>query len=282
MEFQIINKQIIGRDIKRLDVQAEAISQKVCPGQFVMVAPEEDGKWIPLTVVDADARRGMISLIFQEHEHTTRVLGKLGIHETLFSVAGPFGKPSEIKQLGVVICIATGVGAAQILPMAKAYKKAGNKVIGILSAATRKEIILEPQMRMACHRIFITTEDGSYQRRGTAIDVLREVLDREEVHLVYTVSSVERMREIAHLTKERQIPNLIQVQTVMSCGRGICGSCRVKVRNSIELSCEEGPEFDAHVMDFDYLKRRMIHVKEEDELVPAKGIQGFWKRFLNE
>ncbi len=124
MEFQIINKQIIGRDIKRLDVRAEAIAHKVLPGQFVMVAPEENSKWIPLSVAETDLRRGLISLIFQEKGHTTQVLGKLGIHEKLFSVTGPFGRAPEIRQLGVVVCLATGVGAAQILPMAKAYKKA--------------------------------------------------------------------------------------------------------------------------------------------------------------
>ncbi|HRZ40978.1 MAG TPA: hypothetical protein P5246_08215, partial [Candidatus Omnitrophota bacterium] len=148
---------------------------------------------------------------------------------------------------------------------------------------TKREIILEPQMRIACHRIFIATDDGSYQRKGAAIETLREALDQEDVHLVYDVGPVDVMREIAHFTKERRIPNLIQVQTLMSCGRGICGSCRVKAKHSIQLSCEEGPEFDGHTIDFDYLKQRMGHRHEERPLEQAdEGIRGFWKQMMKE
>jgi len=137
-------------------------------------------------------------------------------------------------------------------------------------------------MRISCHRIVIATNDGSYQRRGTALETLKEVLDQEEVRLVYAVSSVETMREIAQLTKERNIQNLIQVQTLMSCGRGICGSCRVKVKGAVALSCEDGPEFDGHVMDFDYLKQRMSHMQEEDAQAQAPGIQSFLKQILKD
>ncbi len=283
MSFQILHKQVLGQDIKRLDIKAEEISLCARPGQFVMVAPHEDSSWIPLSIAETDTRRGLISVIFQERDRPSMALGAMSINQAVFSITGPFGKVAAPRQLGVVACVATGVGAAQILSVARAYKREGNKVIGILAGRYKKEIVFETQMRIACHALYISTEDGSYQRRGTAFEAVKEVCAQERVQLVYTIGSVRMMREVAGLTKGLGIRNLMQVQTIMSCGRGMCGSCRVKVDGAVALSCIEGPEFDAHTMDFDYLQRRMDHaalLSREGQGVAAPG--GWVKKFLCE
>ena len=137
-------------------------------------------------------------------------------------------------------------------------------------------------MRIACHKIFLITEDGSYQRRGKAADVVKELLDKEDVHLVYSSGDVEMMRDVAQMTKKRGVSNLMQAHTVVSCGRGICGSCRIKVDKGLMLACEEGPEFDGHKMDFDYLKHRMEHVcshEDKGDDAVKKG-SGFFKKLF--
>ncbi|HSV43014.1 MAG TPA: sulfide/dihydroorotate dehydrogenase-like FAD/NAD-binding protein [Candidatus Bathyarchaeia archaeon] len=281
MAYKIVNRLILGKEIKRLDIEAPAIARSFRPGQFVMIAPDEGGKWVALTIVESDTRRGIISIIFKESGSATRMLGGLSIQDEIFAVSGPFGFIREVKQLGVVVCVAEDVSAAQILPMCRAYNRAGNKVIGVLGAKSKSELILEPQMRIACHKVVLTTADGSYQRRGSTVEVVRELFEREDVQLVYSVGSVPMMREIARMTSQRQVRNLLQVHTVMSCGRGICGSCRVKVNNQLALACEEGPEFNAHEVDFDYLERRMEHVCSHDPqgTVTAKA-EGLFKKFL--
>lgn len=280
--FKIINKLILGRDIKRLDVEAPDIARTYHPGQFVMVCPEARSKWIPLTIVEADTRRGIITIIVQETGSATRLLGALPIHDEIFSVSGPFGTLSEPRQVGTIVCAASGIGAAQLIPVCRAYGRVGNKVIGVLGASTRAELILETQMRIACHKIFLTTEDGSYQRRGSVAEAVKEVLNAEDAHLVYSIGDVGMMREIAAITAEQKIPNLIQVHTGVSCGRGLCASCRIKVGEKLVMGCEEGPEFDGHAVDFDYLQHRMAHSCSHDSQEPLRRSKGrvFWKTML--
>ncbi len=283
--FKIISKLLLGKDIKRLDIAAPMIAKSYSPGQFVMVCPEEHAKWIPLTIMDVDTRRGLIRIVFKEQGQTTRILGSIPINDRVFSISGPFGKIQAPKQVGVVVCVASGISAAQILPMCRAYSRAENKVIGVLGARTKSELILESQMRIACHKIMLTTEDGSYQRRGVAEDLVKELIAHEEVRLIYSVGDADMMRNIAGISKKHGIPNLMQVHTVMSCGRGICGSCRVKVGGDLVLSCEEGPEFDGHVMDFDYLKHRMEHACSHESAsvkTMEKGVGFFKKIFQSE
>lgn len=282
-KFRLVNKLLLGNGIKRLDIQAPVVARSFQPGQFVMVCPEDGGKWIPMTIVEANAQRGIISIIFKETGDATRKLGALPINDQIFSITGPFGQVKEPRQVGVVLCVATGVAIAQILPMCRAYSRAGNKVIGIIGARTKAELILEPQMRISCHKVFLTTEDGSYQRRGTAEDMVKEVFAKEDVHLVYSVGNVKMMKQIAWICRQEGIPNLIQVSAVMSCGRGICGSCRVKSGGKLVLSCEEGPEFDSKDFDFDYLLQRMdcaCRTSESDVKNGMNAKLGFLKKLF--
>ncbi|MCR4337244.1 MAG: sulfide/dihydroorotate dehydrogenase-like FAD/NAD-binding protein [Candidatus Omnitrophica bacterium] len=254
--FSILNKQILGPNIKRLDISAPLIAQKARPGQFVMIAPFARSEAIPLSVVKVSPEKGIITLIVQEIGETTQQLGNMPLNEPLFSMAGPLGKSFRPEKLGQVVCVATGIGAAQILPIAQSLKDAGNKVLGVLGAKTRRELFLEPQVRPACHQLFVGTEDGTYQQKATASILVKKILGKEDIRLVYAVGSLDMMSEICQMTKEKQIPMLVQLDFPISCPTGVCASCRIKVGGRWVLGCEEGPEFDGHQMDFDDLQKR--------------------------
>ena len=227
--FTIINKQMLAKGIKRIDVLADEIAPVVQPGQFVMVVPTEKSEWIPLSVVEADATRGTIALIFQERGPSTLELGAVPINESLFAVMGPFGRPATIRMSGCVVCVSAGVGIASMLPICRALRRAENKVISVLGARNKRSLLLEPQMRLTSHRLVVATEDGSAGRKGLATDLLGEVLRKENAALVYAVGPVPLMREAVALARGMGIPSLVQVNSVMHCGSGICGSCRLEV-----------------------------------------------------
>ncbi len=255
--FKILNKQILAQGVKRLDIKAPLIAARIAPGQFVMIITSEGGEWIPMPVAEAEVLRGQITVIVQENSLATSQLGNLSIGEEIFSILGPLGQPAVIGKTGVVVCLATGVGTARILPICKALKKAGNKVIGIMGAKTKSSLTLEPQMRISCSRLLITTEDGSYERRGLASEMLKDILASEVVRQVYAVGSTEMMQAVCQLTKEKAIKTLVQLAPKISCGMGFCGSCRVRVEGQVVLACVSGPLFDGHSVNFEHYKTRM-------------------------
>jgi ferredoxin--NADP+ reductase len=260
--FKIINKQVLTDQVKRIDITAPNIARRIMPGQFVSVSPEEDDEHIPLTVTGYDPVKGAISLIFQEVGHTTQKLGAMHISEEIFSVLGPLGRSANIEKEGLVVCITTGIGAAQILPICRAFRDKGNKIIGIIGAKTKGALMLEPQMRLACDKIYIATNDGSYERRGQATDVLEEILEKNKIDCVYAIGSVEMMRTVCRMTKKIKIKTLVKLNPVMADCMGMCGSCRVRVDGKMVLACIEGPEFDGHAVDFEDLEMRMNAYEE--------------------
>ncbi|MCB9757237.1 MAG: sulfide/dihydroorotate dehydrogenase-like FAD/NAD-binding protein [Candidatus Omnitrophica bacterium] len=255
--FKVLNKQILAKDVKRLDVKAPLIAARIAAGQFVMIVTREGGEWIPMMVAEAESLRGQITFIFQENNPAAVELGQLTIGEEIFSMVGPLGQPAKIAKTGVVVCLATGVGTARILPICKALKKAGNKVIGIMGAKTKNSLTLEPQMRIACSRLLITTEDGSYEQRGLASEMLKDILASEVVRQVYAAGSAEMMQAVCQMTKDKAISTLVQLQPVMACGMGFCGSCRVRVEGKVVLACVSGPLFDGHSVNFEHYKTRL-------------------------
>lgn len=254
---KIISKQIIASDIKRIEVTAETISRKMQAGQFVMVKPDEKSENIPLTIIDADPSRGIITLIFQEVGLSTRRLGALLINDSIFSILGPLGNPAPVTKVNAMVGIGYGVSAAQFLPVGRAFKKLGSKVIAVIGAPTRKSLILESQMRIISQKLYLTTDDGSYERRGSAADVLREVLRNQKVDLAYATGPVELMKQITQVTSEAKIKTWVNLNPVMMDGIGLCGSCRVRVGGTVRLTCTDGPVFDGHTVDFEELAVRM-------------------------
>ncbi|OGX35614.1 MAG: hypothetical protein A3C36_00995 [Omnitrophica WOR_2 bacterium RIFCSPHIGHO2_02_FULL_52_10] len=262
MPFKIINKLVLADQVKRIDIIAPNIARRINPGQFVSVAPEEDDEHIPLTVTAYDLIKGSIMLIFPEVGHTTKKLGAMHIHEEIYSVLGPLGRSARIGKEGLVVCIATGIRIAQILPICRAFRDKGNRIIGVIGAKTKRSLMLEPQMRLACDKLYIATNDGSYERRGQATDILGEVLEKNRIDCVYAIGSVEMMRAVCAMTGQKNIKTLVKLNPVMTDCMGMCGSCRVKVGGKMVLACIEGPEFNGFDVDFDDLEIRMNAYEE--------------------
>lgn len=255
--YKIINKQMIGIDTKRMDIAADVISRKAKPGQFVAVMADERSERIPLMVVDTDPSRGLITLIFEEVGVSTRKLGSLQIGHAVFSILGPLGMPARVEPVGNILCVGYGIAVAQLLSIVKAYRQHKNKIIGLIGAKTKRALILESQMRIACHKLYITTEDGSYERRGRVTDILSDIIRREEVDRVYAIGPLDMMESVAQATKEKKIKTYVSLKPVMVDGVGLCGSCRVKVNGKEQRACVDGPEFDGHQVDFKDLMVRM-------------------------
>lgn len=262
MKFQITHKQILAKDIKRIDIHAPQIASSAAPGQFVFVTVKKEMHAIQMCITDSDSKRGVISLIVHEVGRVTKALGAMTIGQPLVNVVGPLGKPSVIEKFGLVVCIATGIGAAQILPICRALKKKGNKVIGIVGAKSKNVLMLESQMRVVCDEIFIATNDGSYERKGLATQLLQEFLGKYKVDCVYAIGSVDMMEAATAMTKSKAIPIYVTLNPYMTNGLGICGSCRVKVAGAFQLACVDGPQFNGYEVNYADLHLRMLGLKE--------------------
>ena len=286
--YKVTNKLILAQDIKRIDISAPEICRMAQPGQFVMIQPRRHTKQIPMTIIEKDERKGSITLIVHEVGLVTKLLGALQINEEIPFIMGPLGRPSKIEKLGSVVVIATGIGAAQILPMARAFKKAGNKIIGIMGAKTKKLLMLEAQMRVVCDELKITTNDGSYEKKGLATDILSMILERQTIHAVYAIGSVDMMKAASAMTKDKAIKTFVYLNTMMLNGLGLCGACRVQVAGQERLACIDGPEFDGHQVNFDELEIRTNAYKELDawgnlksSYNPKKDESGIFPRLLS-
>ena len=262
MPFKVVNRQILSKDVKRVDILAPLVARKILPGQFILVSIHPDDDRLSFTVSEIDAHRGSIALIFQEDSPAKQQLGQLQINDEVHLIAGPFGNPIEIKKEGFVACIADGLGIAEILPAVRAFKQAGNKVLTFIGGQNKSQLILQSQMRLLSYKSFAATKDGSWERRGTPVDALTDYLKKEKVDLVYTAGSPELMQAVAAATREKGIKTLARLNPVMFDATGVCGSCRVTVGGKTRFACTEGPAFDAHEVDFEDYKVRINSYKE--------------------
>jgi len=273
--MKIIGKNTLGQsgDIKitALDVLTPDIAREAKAGQFVVLMVSQEGERIPLTIVDTDAAKGTVTLIFQEAGLTTKLLGKLDIGDNLYALAGPMGHPTEIKKYGRVILIGGGVGIAEIYPVAKSMKEAGNHVTVIIGSRTKELLILEKELKAVSDAVSITTDDGSYGRKGFVTDVLQELLasprPAQDVMLVYAVGPIPMMRRVASVTKDTGVRTIVSLNALMVDATGMCGCCRVTVAGETKFSCVDGPEFEAHSVDWDELiKRNRIYDDKEKHI----------------
>jgi ferredoxin--NADP+ reductase len=261
---KIIAKQELATRIKEIVVAQTAVAKKVLPGQFIVILIDDKGERIPLTVVEKDQEKGTITLIFQEVGRTTLRLGALPVGASLAAILGPLGKPTEIAKLGTVITVAGGVGMAEVFPVTKAFKEAGNTVISIVGARNKGLLILEEKMEKVSDELHITTDDGSYGSRGFVSDILKQILPRRPVNLVYAVGPVPMMREVSRITRALGIKTTVSLNPVMVDATGMCGSCRVNVEGKTRFGCVDGPEFNGHLVDFDELEKRLrLFTKQE-------------------
>jgi ferredoxin/flavodoxin---NADP+ reductase len=255
--FKIQHAEFLAPGIKRFVIEAPRIARKQKPGQFVILRLNEQGERIPITIEHSDPERGTIRIVVQSAGKTTNVLNSLKTGDEILNVVGPLGKPSEIKQFGTVVVMGGGVGTAMAYPTALALKHAGNRVITIVGARNRELVILERQLREVSDALMITTDDGSYADKGFVTDKLRQLIENgTRIDLVLAIGPIPMMRAVAEMTRKERIRTIVSLNPIMIDGTGMCGGCRVLVDGKSEFACVDGPEFDAHRVDFSVLVQR--------------------------
>ncbi len=261
-------------NIESIEVLSPEIASKVMPGQFVVIMVSEKGERVPLTVVEKDAAKGAIKLIFQEAGLTTKMLGAMRTGDSLYSLVGPLGHPTEIKKYGKVIIVGGGVGIAEIYPVAKAMKEAGNHVTTILGARSKDLLILENELKNASDEFYVATDDGSYGRKGFTTDILEELLSKGKYDLAYSVGPIPMMKKSSVVTSKFNVRTIVSLNTIMVDATGMCGCCRVTVGGKTYFSCVDGPEFDAHMVDWEELgKRSKMYEDKEKHICRLDTIQ---------
>jgi len=263
--FKIVHAAFIAPGIKRFVIQAPRIAKKQKPGQFVILRLCEQGERIPLTIERSDPEKGTINIVVQSAGKTTHFLNCLGTGDHILDVVGPLGKPSEIAKFGTVVVMGGGVGTAMAYPTAAALKKAGNRVISVVGARNKELVILEREMGAVSDQLLITTDDGSYAEKGFVTDKLRQlIVNGQHIDLVLAVGPIPMMKAVADVTREHGIRTVVSLNPVMIDGTGMCGGCRVLVDSKSEFACVDGPEFDAHRVNFEVLIQRNAMYREAE------------------
>ncbi|MCK4233796.1 sulfide/dihydroorotate dehydrogenase-like FAD/NAD-binding protein [candidate division WOR-3 bacterium] len=268
---QIVQKKRIAEGINLFEIEAPLIAKKRKPGQFVIIRIDETGERIPLTIANADKEKGTITIIVQVVGKTTEHLGTLNSGDSILDVVGPLGQPTHIERFGTVIAVGGGVGHAVCYPIARGMKDAGNYLISIIGARTKNLIILENETNAFSDELYITTDDGSYGRKGFVTDQLKEILDSgKKVDLVLASGPAIMMKFVCLMTKEYGIKTIVSLNSIMVDGTGMCGVCRVEVGGKTKFACVDGPEFDGHEVNYDLLLKRLATYKEEEKLAYDK------------
>ncbi|MDP2622215.1 MAG: sulfide/dihydroorotate dehydrogenase-like FAD/NAD-binding protein [Actinomycetota bacterium] len=254
--FSVLDTRPVAPGVTRLEIAAPRVARFWKPGQFVIVRVDGEGERIPLTVVDADPAAGHITLIVQAVGYTTRRLSQVPTGGEIADVVGPLGRPSEIEAFGHVAVVGGGVGTAVAFPTARALQGAGNRVTVIVGARTAAHVILADEIRDAGCDLIVATEDGSAGVKGLVTGPLEELIEADIVDRVIAAGPIPMMRAVAETTRSGAIPTMVSLNPIMVDGTGMCGGCRVRVGGEMKFACVDGPDFDAHLVDFDGLARR--------------------------
>lgn len=263
--YQIVTKRELAPAVKLFEISAPLVAKKAQPGQFIILIIDEKGERVPFTIADWSPQKGTVTIVVQEVGKTTKQLGTLKEGDYVSNFIGPLGHPAEIKNYGTVVCIGGGVGIACVYPEIRALKEAGNKVISIIGARTKNLLIFEEEIQKVSDEFYITTDDGSKGHHGFVSDILQRLITTQRhIDLVIAVGPVIMMKVIANLTRPHKIKTIVSLNPIMVDGTGMCGSCRVMINGKTKFACVDGPEFDAHLVDFDHLTaRNRRHLEEE-------------------
>ncbi|MFZ4524402.1 MAG: sulfide/dihydroorotate dehydrogenase-like FAD/NAD-binding protein [Chlorobium sp.] len=269
--YRIVSALFLAENIKKIEIEAPRIAKKRKAGQFVMIRVGESSERIPLTIAGSDPEKGTITIIVQGIGKSTKELNNKEAGDTVSDVVGPLGAPSHIEKFGTAVSIGGGVGTAIAYPTAVALKEAGNYVITINGARSKDLVILEKEMKEVSDEAYITTDDGSYGFHGFVTQKLQELIDSERtIDYVLAIGPIPMMRAIAEVTRPYKIKTVVSLNPIMVDGTGMCGGCRVSVDNQIKFACVDGPEFDAHLVDFKNLSdRNKIYQTEEKQSAEA-------------
>ena len=264
MGYKIISKKELCPNQYELCVEAPYITKNAKAGQFIIFRVEEEGERVPLTIADVDRENGILTVVFMAVGYTTKKLAKLGVGDSILDLVGPLGRPTEIEKYGTVVCVAGGYGAAPCYLISKAFKDAGNKVYMIMGARNKDLIFWQDKMKQASTELFITTDDGSLGIKGFGTQVLKDLMQKEKIDYVIAVGPMPMMKAVADLTRESGIKTEASMNPIMVDGTGMCGACRVTVGGKVKFACVDGPDFDAHQIDFDeVINRSKIYKTEE-------------------
>ena len=269
--YKILKKQSLADNIFLYEIKAPEIAQKAEAGQFVIIRIHEKGERIPLTIADYSREEKTITIIFQVVGKTTEELAKLDAEEEILDLVGPLGVPSEVGKYGTVVCVGGGVGIAPIYPIARALRKTGNKVISVIGARNSNLLFWREKMQSVSDELIIVTDDGSEGKKGFVTDALKEVIKVEKIAKVWAVGPMVMMRAVAEATRPFKIPTIVSLNPIMVDGTGMCGACRVSLGTETKFACVDGPEFDAHLVDFDLALKRLSFFTNEESRARQEG-----------
>jgi NAD(P)H-flavin reductase len=271
--YRIIKKEKLVENIDRFYLKAPLIAKKGKAGQFVVIRINEEGERIPLTIADYDRKKGVVSIVSMRVGKTTALLSSLNQGDTILDVVGPLGNASEIRNFGRVICVGGGVGVAPILPIARELKKAGNYLISIIGARSKDLLILEEEMRDTSDELHICSDDGSIGYHGFVSGFLKDYLEKNlagktdrktNIARVIAIGPALMMNAVSEVTRPFSIKTIVSLNSIMVDATGMCGACRVEVGGKTKFVCVDGPEFDAHLVNFDLLlSRQKIYCDHE-------------------
>jgi ferredoxin--NADP+ reductase len=263
--FPILETKEIAKNVFFQKIQAPRVAKKRKAGQFLVLRRTEDGERIPLTIVSSDAGEGSVTIIFQAVGKSTTEFAGMKPGDAYLDVVGPLGLATHIEKFGTVVGIGGGIGTAPLLPIATAIKEAGNRLLSIVGARTKDLLILEDEMRAVSDEIVVTTDDGSYAKKGFVTNALQEFIDRgEKIGLCIGIGPVPMMRAVAEVTRPHGIKTMVSLNPIMVDATGMCGACRVTVGGTTKFVCVDGPEFDGHQVDFkELVMRNRAYLREE-------------------
>ena len=262
---KIISKQQLSEDVFRMELEAPLIAEERSPGQFVIIQIDTNfGERIPLTIADADAERGTITIIFQTVGNTTHRLAAFEAGDHIANVLGPLGQPTHIENFGKVVCVGGGIGVAPLHPIAEGLKAAGNEIRTIIGARNRELLIMEDEMAAIADELIVCTDDGSYGRKALVTEPLKELCESWKPDMVVAIGPPIMMKFCAETTRPFGIHTVVSLNTIMIDGTGMCGGCRVSVGGETKFVCVDGPEFDGHLVDFDNMMRRLGTYKKRE------------------
>ena len=263
--YKILQKQDLVTNIHLFKIEAPAVAKKARPGQFVVIRIDEKGERIPVTVADWDEKEGSVTIVFMEVGTTTRRLATLKAGDSIADFVGPLGLPTHIEKYGTVVCVAGGFAVAVIKPIARALREKGNKVIAILGARNKDLLFWEEELRGVSDQIIVTTDDGSYARKGLVTEPLKELLEGDEqIDRVIAIGPSIMMKFCAKTTEPFGVKTIVSLNPIMVDGTGMCGCCRVSVGGVTKFACVDGPDFDGHQVDWDLLfARQKTYLDEE-------------------
>jgi len=265
--YKILERQDLVSGIHLFKIEAPNVAKKAKPGQFIVIRIDEKGERIPLTVAGWDEKEGSVTIVFMEVGTTTHRLATLGTGDYIVDFVGPLGIPTHIERVGTVVCVAGGFAVAVIKPIAEAMKEKGNKVISILGARTKDLLFWEDKLRQASDELIITTDDGSYGRKGLVTEPLKELLENgNKIDQVMAIGPTVMMKFCAKTTEPFGVKTIVSLNPIMVDGTGMCGCCRVVVGGVTRFACVDGPDFDGHQVDWDLLFARQRTYLDEEKL----------------